>query len=301
MFLYIGADGADGADGVGCTVAKSSTISTVTCGSGSVDIFDGVGGPAGADGADGVGCSVEKNGTTATVTCAMGSVDVLNGAEGAIGPAGPQGPQGPQGPAGADGAGGDLIGKTLVLDPSVPTSRAGSQFNSDTAGSNQGHENRQPSLGINFIIALQGVFPERNRRLGENDLEEAPDNAHLDQSHRRLGANPFLGEIAMFGGTFAPRNWALCDGQLLPISTNSALFSILGTSYGGDGRTTFGLPDLRGRVGVHAGTGPGLSSYSIGQKNGVERVALTVSELPGHHHAIDEIHAISISNFTETP
>jgi len=95
---------------------------------------------------------------------------------------------------------------------------------------------------------------------------------------------PFLGEIKMFAGNFAPRNWAFCDGQLLGISQYDALFSLLGTIYGGDGRTTFGLPDLRGRIPIHMGTGPGLSNYRIGQKAGAENVTLTVSQLPPHTH-----------------
>ena len=100
----------------------------------------------------------------------------------------------------------------------------------------------------------------------------------------RAGADPFIGEIIMFGGNFAPRGWALCDGQLLSISSNSALFSILGTTYGGDGRTTFGLPDLRGRVPMHAGNGPGLSSRPLGQRSGVEIVTLTTNQIPAHNH-----------------
>ena len=87
-----------------------------------------------------------------------------------------------------------------------------------------------------------------------------------------IGMDPFIGEITMFAGNFAPRGWALCDGQLLPISQNSALFSILGTTYGGDGRTTFALPDLRGRVAIHPGNGPGLSDYRLGQKGGAETI-----------------------------
>lgn len=97
-------------------------------------------------------------------------------------------------------------------------------------------------------------------------------------------ATPFIGQIKMFGGNFAPRNWALCDGQLLTISSNEALFSILGTQYGGDGRTTFGLPDLRGRVPMHDGTGPGLTPRTIGQKSGSETVTLTESQIPSHSH-----------------
>ncbi len=81
-------------------------------------------------------------------------------------------------------------------------------------------------------------------------------------------SEPFLGEIRMFGGNFAPTGWALCNGQLLPISQNTALFSILGTTFGGDGISTFALPDLRGRVTVHQGQGPGLSPYTIGQSAG---------------------------------
>jgi len=83
---------------------------------------------------------------------------------------------------------------------------------------------------------------------------------------------PFIGQIQPFGFNFAPRGWAKCDGQLIAISSNNALFSLLGTTYGGDGRTTFALPDLRGRVSIHHGSGPGLSSYRLGQKGGTERV-----------------------------
>ena len=98
---------------------------------------------------------------------------------------------------------------------------------------------------------------------------------------------PFIGEIIMFGGNFAPRGWALCDGQLLSISENSALFSILGTTYGGDGRTTFGLPDLRGRVPVHPGHGPGVDSVSLGQKGGANKHTLTALEIPAHSHTFN--------------
>ena len=91
---------------------------------------------------------------------------------------------------------------------------------------------------------------------------------------------PFIGQITMFGGTFAPRGWALCDGQLLPIAQNQALFSILGTTYGGDGRTTFALPDLRGRFAMHAGQGPGLADRRLGAKGGNEDTILTSANLP---------------------
>jgi microcystin-dependent protein len=95
---------------------------------------------------------------------------------------------------------------------------------------------------------------------------------------------PTLGEIRMFGGNFAPRSWALCDGQLLPINQNQALFSILGTTYGGDGRTTFALPDLRSRVPISAGQGPGLSNHSQGQRSGSATTTLSSANLPPHTH-----------------
>jgi len=96
--------------------------------------------------------------------------------------------------------------------------------------------------------------------------------------------DPFIGQLMLFAGNFAPRGWALCDGQLLSIAQNTALFSILGTTYGGDGRVTFGLPDLRGRVPVHAGQGPGLSFYTLGQQSGTETVSLSILEIPVHSH-----------------
>ncbi len=99
-------------------------------------------------------------------------------------------------------------------------------------------------------------------------------------------ADPFVGEIRMFAGNFAPRGWAFCDGQLLAVSQNDALFSLLGTIYGGDGRTTFGLPDLRGRIPIHAGTGPGLSSRRLGGKGGAEKITLTTNQLPSHTHPL---------------
>ena len=98
-------------------------------------------------------------------------------------------------------------------------------------------------------------------------------------------SSPFIAEIVMFGGNFNPRGWALCDGQLLNISSHTALFSLLGTTYGGDGRTTFALPDLRGRVPVHPGSGPGLSPRRLGEKGGSETNTLSVNQLPSHFHA----------------
>lgn len=97
-------------------------------------------------------------------------------------------------------------------------------------------------------------------------------------------SEPFIGEIRMFAGNFAPRSWAFCDGQLLSVSQNEALFSLVGTIYGGDGRTTFGLPDMRGRIPIHAGNGPGLSPRNIGAKGGVEKATLSLNQLPSHNH-----------------
>lgn len=97
-------------------------------------------------------------------------------------------------------------------------------------------------------------------------------------------SQPFIGEIRMFGGNFAPRGWMFCNGQLLSIAQNTALFSLLGTTYGGNGQTTFALPDLRGRVPVHFGQGPGLTNRSLGETAGVETVTLTTSTLPSHSH-----------------
>lgn len=98
------------------------------------------------------------------------------------------------------------------------------------------------------------------------------------------GPEPFLGEIMMFGGNFCPRGWGDANGQLMAVNQYQALYSILGTTYGGDGRTTFGLPDLRGRVAIHAGQGPGLSHRPLGAKSGEEKHTLNVSEMPSHSH-----------------
>ena len=95
---------------------------------------------------------------------------------------------------------------------------------------------------------------------------------------------PYIGEIRMFAGEFAPVGWELCDGRVLPIAENDALFNLVGTTYGGDGVETFGLPDLRGRMPLGQGAGPGLSQYSLGESAGTETVTLTVGNLPAHRH-----------------
>ena len=111
----------------------------------------------------------------------------------------------------------------------------------------------------------------------------------LNFSAQGQGQEGFIGEIRMFAGNFAPRTWAFCDGQLLPISQYSALFSILGTTYGGDGRTTFALPDLRSRVAIHTGQGPGLSNYRQGDKGGLETNTITINQMPSHNHTVNAV------------
>src|SRR6266446_4889645 len=99
-------------------------------------------------------------------------------------------------------------------------------------------------------------------------------------------ADPFVAEIRMFGFNFPPTGWASCDGQILPISQNTALFSLLGTTYGGDGITTFALPDLRGRSAIGIGQGPGLSSRLLGEMDGIPQIALSDAQMPAHNHTL---------------
>jgi len=129
-------------------------------------------------------------------------------------------------------------------------------------GSGQPVSTIQPYLTLNYCIALQGIFPSRN------------------------SADPFLGEIELYAFNFEPRGFAQCNGQIMSISQNTALFSLLGTQYGGNGITTFSLPDLRGRVAIHQGQGPGLSPYNIGETGGSETMTLTIQNLPPHTHAV---------------
>lgn len=101
-----------------------------------------------------------------------------------------------------------------------------------------------------------------------------------------MASEPLLGAIFLFAGNFAPRGFALCQGQLLSIAQNTALFSILGTTYGGDGRVTFALPDLRGRAPIGAGQGPGLPAYTLGEATGSPTTTITISEMPAHNHLV---------------
>jgi microcystin-dependent protein len=102
-----------------------------------------------------------------------------------------------------------------------------------------------------------------------------------------MSTEPYIGSIVLFAGNFAPRGWALCQGQLLPIAQNTALFSILGTTYGGNGQTTFALPDLRGRAPIGTGQGPGLSNITLGEQAGTENVTLLTTNMPAHNHTIN--------------
>jgi microcystin-dependent protein len=99
-------------------------------------------------------------------------------------------------------------------------------------------------------------------------------------------ANPFLAEIRVFPFNFPPKGWAFCDGQLMPISQNTALFSLLGTTYGGDGKSNFALPNMQGNIPLHPGQGPGLSLYDLGQTGGSDTVTLLDSEMPSHNHGL---------------
>jgi len=99
-------------------------------------------------------------------------------------------------------------------------------------------------------------------------------------------SEPFIAEIRIFAGNFAPRSWAFCNGQLLPVAQNTALFSLIGTTYGGDGRTTTALPNLQGRAPMHPGRGPGLTSRHLGERGGVETVTLTEAQMPNHNHTL---------------
>ena len=99
-------------------------------------------------------------------------------------------------------------------------------------------------------------------------------------------AQPYVGEIRMFAGNFAPAGWMLCDGQLLPISENETLFQLIGTTYGGDGQETFALPDLQSRIPIHNGKGPDGITYQLAEQGGVESVTLTTQQIPTHNHAV---------------
>lgn len=109
-------------------------------------------------------------------------------------------------------------------------------------------------------------------------------------------AQPYVGEIRMFAGNFAPAGWLFCEGQLIPIAENETLFQLIGTTYGGDGQENFAVPDLRGRVPIHFGTGPGLSTRVLAETGGVEQVTLTTNQLPSHTHGFGASLSAATSN-----
>ena len=130
----------------------------------------------------------------------------------------------------------------------------------ESTGLGESIDIRQPFAATNYVIATGGIYPSRS-----------------------LSTEPLIGSVAMFGGNWAPPGWQFCEGQLLDIADNPTLFSLLGTTYGGDGRTTFALPDLRGRVPIGVGQGPGLDPIVLGSKVGNDLVSLNTS--PSHSHS----------------
>jgi microcystin-dependent protein len=235
-------------------------------------------GPQGPQGAIGAtGAQGPSGATGATGGQGPAGATGATGAQGSAGPAGPQGPigatgatggqgpAGPQGPAGQDGAKTYTGNSPVSVDNTANTiGLNAATFPGDLMTWNGTHwialqpttpahsfpqdSNMQPYTTINFQIALYGVYPSRN------------------------AVEPFIGEIMMVGYNFETHDWAFCNGQMLSIAQNAALFSLLGTYYGGNGQTTFALPDLRGRVPVHFGQGPGLQNRDLGEMGGSERV-----------------------------
>lgn len=143
-------------------------------------------------------------------------------------------------------------------------------------GSNLPFNNEQPSLALNYMIQTQGIFPSSNRAGADTP-------ADYDADPNFIGGSAYIGQVGVFAGNFEP-GWMFADGRLLSISEYDALFALIGTTYGGDGMTTFALPDLRGRAARGTGQAPGLSSVLLGDRGGMETTTLTTSQLPGHDH-----------------
>lgn len=184
----------------------------------------------------------------------------VQGIQGSQGIPGPTGGQGEAGPTGGQGVAGPT-GEQGIPGPTGPIGNV--PGSTQAAGSGSSHNNMQPSLAMCYIIALQGNLPSSN-----------------------IGNNVMLGEIRLSAHGSIPQAWAKCDGQLLIITQNSALFSLIGNTYGGDGVQTFALPDLRGRVPMGVEQGPGLSDRSLGDSIGTENHTLTVPQIPSHSHTI---------------
>jgi microcystin-dependent protein len=151
--------------------------------------------------------------------------------------------------------------------PPNTTELTGTIIEPQGMASPQAHSNVQPFLAMNFVIATQGAYVPPGGHLSGDDL-------------------PFFGEILIFAATTIPSGWAPCNGQLLPIAANQALFSLLGNTYGGDGISTFALPDLRGRLPLGEGQGPSLSAYTLGENGGQDLVSLDIDQTPLHSHVV---------------
>jgi len=157
------------------------------------------------------------------------------------------------------------------------------QAQTGVTGQGVSFENRQPTLAVRYIIALQGIFP--NEAQGTPSGDQPPDRS-----------TPFLGEIRAISFNFAPKGWVFCEGQLLPINQNQGLFSLLQTTYGGNGQTNFALPDLRNRIVIGAGQGPGLPDYPLGTVVGSNTATLAESNLPAHTHTVGNGNTASAGN-----
>jgi microcystin-dependent protein len=289
-----GAQGITGNNGIaGVTGPKGAKGASGPKGATGVDGNPGTTGPTGATGPVGPTGITGTDGTpgTAGITGITGpqGPDGAIGATGNTGTKGNDGIQGPQGPTGATGqtgargatgatgvAGG--IGSTGPTGPSAfPVGHTGNVVYYDgtnwvaatlnssvssSVGSSSPFDLHQPYLALNYCISLYGTYPSRT---WDDEL---------------------VGEISIFPFNFAPKNYALCNGQLLALSQNTALFSLLGTNFGGDGRVTFSLPNLQGQSVMGQGQGPGLSYNWVGQTGGADSHTLTLSEMPSHTHSV---------------
>jgi microcystin-dependent protein len=228
----------------------------------------GAPGPQGATGSQGPIGLTGATGATGT-----------NGVDGAVGATGPQGPigltgatgaTGPQGPIGLTGSAGTGLptgvntGNVVMYD-AIGNNWVAKNITIGATGGSEPFSIMPPYLALNFCIIYQGIYPS-------NGGSGSGDN--------------YIANIQMFAGTFAPGGTYLCNGTLLSIAQNTALFSLIGTIYGGNGSTTFALPDLRGRFPIHTGSGPGLSSYSMGQMGGSENKTLFINNIPAHNHSV---------------
>lgn len=140
------------------------------------------------------------------------------------------------------------------------------------------------AFGAAALANADKLFAERSKT-GFSFIK--PDGEIINHYDPSEGINPYVGQIDCVGFNFAPQGWLRCDGQLLPIAENETLFVLIGTTYGGDGQATFALPDLRGRVNIHQGTGPGLTQKTLGETGGAEAVTLTLQQIPAHNHSLN--------------